>query len=118
MSDEESSSDDDQEDEDYDDKYVNRKLKQETGGKRQGSSKEDDDDHKTSLQSLSHLFPAIQIPLDSSKSPEELDFLIRLNTYVAERSSYDTKHLHALRDGEFPVEDLSHKDTKAFLLYF
>lgn len=103
MSDDESSSDDDnQQDEDYDDKYVNRKLKQESGSKRQHSSKEDitQDEGSDHKPNSSHHFPAIQIPLDSSKSSEELDFLIRLNTFMAERAYADPKLIWGLRDGE------------------
>lgn len=103
VSEDESSSDDDnQQDEDYDDKYVNRKLKQESGSKRQNSSKEDitqdeGSDHKANS---SHHLPAIQIPLDSTKSSEEVDFLIRLNTFMAERAYADPKLIYGLRDGE------------------
>lgn len=98
---ESSSSDDNQQDEDYDDKYVNRKLKQESGSKRPHSSKEDfmhEDgiDHKSNL---SHLLPAIQIPLDSSKSSDELDFLIRLNRFMADRAYAYPKLIWGLQDG-------------------
>lgn len=101
---ESSSSEDNQHDEDYDDKYVNRKLKQESGSKRTHSSKEDfmhEDgiDNKSNL-SLSHLMPTIQIPLDASKSSEEVDFLIRLNTFMAERAYAYPKLVWGLQDGE------------------
>lgn len=101
MSDDDSSSDDDQEDEDYDDKYVNRKLKQENGSKRSHSSRDDNlHDEGVDLKSISHMLPTIQIPYDSSKSQEELDFLIRLNTFMSESLSYP-KTAWGLRDGEF-----------------
>lgn len=103
MSEDESSSDDDkQQDEDYDDKYVNRKLKQDGGAKRQLSrdeSHEETNESKLNLSSVSHLLPAIQIPLDSSKSSEEFEFLVRLNRFMAERSMSFPK-LWGLRDGE------------------
>jgi hypothetical protein len=86
---EESSSDNDErDDEDYDDKYINRKMKQGIGLKRQSSKEEVE------------LLHALKMPIDSSKSPEELDFLIRLNTFMAERSSTYTKFAWELRDGE------------------
>lgn len=101
VSEDESSSDDDQQDEDYHEKYVNRKAKQESGAKRQHSrDDEDGNDNKPNLASMHHL-PAIQIPLDSSKSPDELDFLIRLNTFMAERAQSYPKLIWGLRDGEF-----------------
>lgn len=103
---ESSTDDDNQRDEDYDDKYVNRKLKQETGMKRKPSAKEDEDgrENKSALSML-NLSPALQIPLDSSKSPDELDFLIRLNTFMAERAQSYPKLVWGLRDGEhgYPV---------------
>lgn len=92
-SDESPSDDDQRDDEDYDDKYVNRKVKQETELKRQNSSKEENDQGMQMLQ-------ALKMPFDTSKSPEELDFLIRLNTFIAERSSTFTKFAWELRDGE------------------
>lgn len=91
-SDESSSDDDQQDDEDYEDKYVNKKIKQETGFKRQNSSKEENDQVQ--------LLQALKMPFDASKSPEELDFLIRLNTFMAERSSTYTKFAWELRDGK------------------
>lgn len=94
----ESSSDDDQEDEDYDDKYVNRKMKQEGGSKRQNSNSEDGNER--SLQTISQLLPAIQMRLDSTKSPDEVDFLIRLNSFMAERAYAYPKIIWGLRDGE------------------
>lgn len=94
--DDSSSDDDNQQDEDYDDKYVNRKLKQESGTKRQ-SSKEEDDPNKPNYQ----LMPSLQIAADSTKSPDELDFLIRLNTFMADRAYAYPKLIWGLRDGEF-----------------
>lgn len=94
----ESSSDDDQEDEDYDDKYVNRKMKQEGGNKRQNSNSEEGNER--SLQTISQLLPAIQMRLDSSKTPEEVDFLIRLNSFMAERAYAYPKIIWGLRDGK------------------
>lgn len=85
----EMSSDDDK-DEDYDDKYVNRKMKQEGGSKRQNSNSED------GIQ----LLPAIQMRLDSTKSPDEADFLIRLNSFMAERAYAYPKIIWGLRDGK------------------
>lgn len=93
-SDDESSSDDDnQQDEDYDDKYVNRKMKQEGGTKRQ-SSREEDDSNKPNYQFM----PSLQIAAESTKSPDELDFLIRLNTFMIDRAY--PKLIWGLRDGE------------------
>lgn len=98
VSDDDSTSDDDnQQDEDYDDKYVNRKIKQEGGSKRQQSK---DEANHEDIGELPHMLPAIQIPLDSSKSSDELDFLIRLNTFMAERSLTYPKLVWGLRDGE------------------
>lgn len=101
VSDDDSTSDDDnQQDEDYDDKYVNRKIKQEGGSKRQQSKDEANHEDVGECKSLPHMLPAIQIPLDSSKSSDELDFLIRLNTFMAERSLTYPKLVWGLRDGE------------------
>lgn len=90
---EESSSDDDQQDKDYDDKYINRRLKQEGGSKRHNPVKEE-------CNYGSQLIQALQMPLDTSKSPEELDFLIRLNTFMAERASTYPKLVWELREGK------------------
>lgn len=92
--DEQSSSDDDQEDEDYGEKQ-SRKSKQPL--KRQSSSKDEDEDVKLSPHQLASL---MQIPSDSSKTPEEVDFLIRLNTFMAERAYAYPKLVWGLRDGE------------------
>lgn len=103
MSDYGTSSDDDQRDEDYDDKYVNRKLK-ESGSKRH-SSKEDstsengnDGRYNPNVQ----LLPAMRIPMDTSKSPEEMDFLLRFNTFMTERAYAYPKLVWNLRDGKLP----------------
>lgn len=101
VTDDDSSSDDDnQQDEDYDDKYANRKIKQEGDFKRQqtkdGAHNHDGGDCRPSQLMQS----AIQIPLDSSKSSEELEFLIRLNTFMSERSLSYPKLVWGLRDGE------------------
>jgi hypothetical protein len=95
VSEESSSDDEDQQDEDYDEpgKRFNRKLKQESGAKRQNYVKEESDYGSQLLQ-------ALQMPLDTSKSPEELDFLIRLNTFMAERASTYPKLVWELRDGK------------------
>lgn len=94
----ESSPDDDQEDEDYDDKYVNRKLKQDGGSKRQNSNSEDGNER--SAQTITQLLPAIQMRLDSSKSSEEVDFLIRLNSFMAERAYAYPKIILGLKEGK------------------
>lgn len=89
----ESSSEDDRQDEDYDgQKYVSRKLKQENSSKRQNIVKDE-------IDCGSQLLQALHIPLDTSKSPEELDFLVRLNYFIAERASSYPK-LAELRDGK------------------
>lgn len=92
-SDESSTDDDQRDDEDYEEKYVNRKIKIESGLKRQNSTKEEIDQ---GVQML-HL---LKMPFDTSKSSEELDFLVRLNTFMAERSSTYSKFAWELRDGE------------------
>lgn len=94
-SDDSSTDDDHRDDEDYDDKYINRKLKQEGGLKRQNSKDEID-------QGI-QLLQALKMPFDASKSPEEIDFLIRLNTFMAERSSTYTKFSLELRDGKIAM---------------
>lgn len=98
--DDDSSTDDDQ-DEDYDDKYIKSKLKKEVGGNRQlskdGTNQDDDSDGK---MGLTPNYSALHIPMETTKTPEELEFLIRLNTFMAERSSAYPKLIWGLRDGE------------------
>lgn len=98
-SDEEDSSTDNDQDEDYNDKYIKSRLKKESGSNRSQmrhiSNSEDGNDDK--LGSLH--FSNLKIPLEGTKSSEEVDFLIRLNTFMAERSSAYPKLIWGLRDG-------------------
>jgi hypothetical protein len=94
--DQDSSSDDDN-DEDYEEKYSNRKMKQESASKTKGGNNV----HEEMNLSMSHYLQAMQIPMDSTKTPEEIDFLIRLNHFMAERSQSHPKLVWGLRDGEF-----------------
>jgi hypothetical protein len=100
--DDDSSSDDDR-DEDYDAKYIKTKLKKESETFRQhsrddGNSYDEGSDGKSGL---TQLVSTLQSPSEMTKNPEELDFLIRLNTFMAERSSAYPKLIWGLRDGKF-----------------
>jgi hypothetical protein len=103
-SDDSSTDEDQQDDEDYDDKYFIRKIKHESGLKRQNSKEENDQEVQ--------LLQALKLPFDTSKSPEELDFLIRLNTFMAERSSTFSKFAWELKDGK--MKTVENFKLKAF----
>jgi hypothetical protein len=96
--DEESSTDNDQ-DEDYNDKYIKSRLKKESESSksqtRHINTSEDNYDDK----SVSPNYSTLKIPLEGTKSSEEVDFLVRLNTFMAERSSAYPKLIWGLRDG-------------------
>lgn len=96
------STDDDQQDEDYDEKYVSRKGKQDSGSKRyKSSSKEENyEDDNRAYSSISQHLPALQLPVDSNKSSEEIEFLLRLNAFMAERARSYPKLIWGLKDGK------------------
>lgn len=93
----ETSSDDD--DEDYEDKNSNKKVKQEKRNSKSSKGDNGNEDYNRPFTSISQHLPMLQLPFETYKNPEEIDFLIRLNTFMAERSQSYPKLIWGLKDG-------------------